>query len=74
MEDSQIQNIIEQSFSFVCEYTNTVFCFIITTIRQAAVTYAKEIHISVDNDTNPDPDLSSTMVSIQENCHDSVPV
>ena len=64
----------EQSFSFICEYTDTFFCFIITTIRQAAGTYTQEIHISVTHHTNPDPDLSFTMMSIQKNCHDSVPV
>jgi len=64
----------EQSFSFVYEYTDTVFCFIITTIRHAAGTYIQEIHISVNNYTNSDPDLSSAMLSIQVNCHGSVPV
>jgi len=64
----------EQLFSFICDYTDTFFCFIITTIRQAAGTYTQEIHISVNNHTNSDPDLSLAMMSIQENCHDSVHV
>ena len=64
----------EQSFSFIYEYTDTFFCFIITTILQVAGTYTQEIHISANNHTNPDPDLSFTMMSIQGNCHDSVPV
>jgi hypothetical protein len=43
-------------------------------IRQAAVVYIEEIRISVNNHTNADPHLSFTVMFIQVDCHDSVPV